>query len=126
MAEKTAVIIDDEPVVVEALAVGDDHLRRGEFVHQPALSGHLGGQIDVVGVEEADPLPPRLGDAGVGTARYYPKPLHKHEHFSRTCRFGAMPVAEKVARGCLSLPVFPEMTDAEVEYVATTTAALLD
>ena len=92
---------------------------------EPEGMRHVYGYYTII-VDDRDALRPRLGDAGVATALYYPKPLHKHEHFIGTCRFGDMPVAEKVAGGCLSLPVFPEMTDAEVEYVATTTAALLD
>ena len=34
-------------------------------------------------------------------------------------------VAEQVARQCVSLPIYPEMKDGEVDYVASTTAALL-
>jgi dTDP-4-amino-4,6-dideoxygalactose transaminase len=34
-------------------------------------------------------------------------------------------VAEQVARQCVSLPIYPEMKDDEVDYVASTTAALL-
>ena len=63
--------------------------------------------------------------AGVATALYYGKPLHRHAHFATTCRFGPMPVAEDVAGRCVSLPIFPEMTDDEVDYVATTAARLL-
>ena len=91
---------------------------------EPDGAHHVYGYYTII-VDDRDALRARLGDAGVATAIYYPKPLHSHEHFSRTCRFGALGNAEKVAAGCLSLPVFPEMTDAEAEYVATTTAALL-
>jgi len=76
-----------------------------------------------INVENRDELRVELGKAGVATALYYPKPLHKHKHFSSTCKFGPLDVAETVAKGCLSLPVFPEMTDDEVEFVATTVAA---
>jgi dTDP-4-amino-4,6-dideoxygalactose transaminase len=85
---------------------------------------HVYGYYTII-VDDRDALRASLGEAGVATALYYPKPLHKHEHFIGTCQFGALEVAERVASGCLSLPIFPEMTDAEVEYVVTTTAALL-
>jgi len=85
---------------------------------------HVYGYYTIV-VEDRDALRARLGDAGVGSAIYYPKPLHRHAHFSGTCRYGALPVAEEVASGCLSLPIFPEMTEEEVDFVATTAAAAL-
>ncbi len=66
-----------------------------------------------------------LKEAGVATALYYGKPLHHHEHYSKTCTYGDMPVAIDACGRCLSLPIFPEMTDAEVEYVATTTRAAI-
>jgi len=85
---------------------------------------HVYGYYTII-VDDRDGLRGRLGEAGVATALYYPKPLHRHAHFSGTCRFDALAVAERIAGGCLSLPVFPEMTDDEVEYVATTVAAAL-
>lgn len=85
---------------------------------------HVYGYYTII-VDDRDALRARLGEAGVATALYYPKPLHRHTHFSDKVRFGDLPIAERVAGGCLSLPVFPEMTDAEVEYVAMTVAAAL-
>ncbi len=91
-----------------------------------ALDGttHVYGYYTIL-VEDRDALRAQLGEAGIGTAIYYPKPLHKHAHFSATCRFDSLEVAERVAGACLTLPIFPELTDTEVDYVATTTAALL-
>ncbi len=85
---------------------------------------HVYGYYTII-VDDRDSLRTQLGEAGVATALYYPKPLHLHAHFAKTCRFESLEVAERVAAGCLSLPVFPEMTDAEVDYVATTVAAAL-
>ena len=76
-------------------------------------------------VDDRDTLRAQLRDAKIATALYYPKPLHKHMHFSTSCRFGPLNVAEQVAQKCVSLPIFPEMKDDEVDYVASTTAALL-
>jgi dTDP-4-amino-4,6-dideoxygalactose transaminase len=76
-------------------------------------------------VEDRDGFRKQMADRGIATAVYYPKPLHRHEHFGRTCRYGALPASEEIAAKCASLPIFPEMTDAEVDYVASTAAALL-
>jgi dTDP-4-amino-4,6-dideoxygalactose transaminase len=85
---------------------------------------HVYGYYTIL-VEDRDDLRAKLAKAGISTAVYYPKPLHHHEHFSATCRFETLQVAERVAQQCVSLPIFPEMTDDEVDYVASATAALL-
>ena len=85
---------------------------------------HVFGYYTIM-VDDRDSVRARLGEAGVATAIYYPKALHEHQHFSTTCRFENLEIASTVARSVLSLPVFPEMTDDEVDYVASTTAALL-
>jgi dTDP-4-amino-4,6-dideoxygalactose transaminase len=85
---------------------------------------HVYGYYTVL-VDRREALREQLRDAGVATALYYAKPLHRHPHFARTCRFGALPVAEHAASCCLSLPIFPEMTDDEVSCVASALARLL-
>jgi dTDP-4-amino-4,6-dideoxygalactose transaminase len=85
---------------------------------------HVYGNYTIC-VSNRDTLRKRLREAGIATAVYYDKPLHQHPYFSNTCRFTELPIAERLARQCISLPIFPEMTDAEVDYVATTTARLL-
>ncbi len=91
----------------------------------PDGSHHVYGYY-TIRVNDREALRKRLGDAGVATALYYPKPLHLHEHFSATCRWESLETAERVVSGVVSLPIFPEMTDEEVDYVASTTASLLD
>lgn len=85
---------------------------------------HIYGYYTIL-VEDRDGLRARLADAEISTAVYYSKPLHLHRHFSSTCRFDTLQVAERISQQCVSLPIFPEMTDDEVDYVASTTAALL-
>lgn len=87
-------------------------------------ANHVYGYYTIL-VDDRHKLRAQLHDAGIATALYYPKPLHKHVHFKAACRFGSLDAAEQVARQCVSLPIFPEMKDDEVDYVASTTAALL-
>jgi len=61
-----------------------------------------------------------LADAGIASAVYYPIPLHRQEVFAAACRGLSLPVAESVAGRCMSLPIFPEMTDGQVEEVVAT------
>ncbi len=70
---------------------------------------------------ERDRLKQYLADQGIGTDIVYPYPLHLQPCFRYLgYREGAFPVAEKLARQCLSLPIVPELTDEEVGYVIET------
>jgi dTDP-4-amino-4,6-dideoxygalactose transaminase len=66
-----------------------------------------------------DKLREHLAAKGVGTALHYPLPLHLQKCYAQLgYKAGDFPVAERAAGGCLSLPVYPELTDQQVEYVA--------
>ena len=60
-----------------------------------------------------------LTDRGIQTGVHYPVPLHLQPAY-RDLGYGAgdFPVSESVAREILSLPLFPEMTDQQVQEVA--------
>jgi len=71
-----------------------------------------------------DSLRAYLQDRGVSTALHYPVPLHLQKCFGELgYAVGDLPVSEKAAMGCLSLPMYPELTDAQVEYVAAMISA---
>lgn len=68
-----------------------------------------------------DGLRQHLTDNGIGTDLIYPRALHQQPCFADVgSAEGALPVSEKLARDCLSLPVFPELTAAEIDYVIAT------
>lgn len=59
-----------------------------------------------------------LANRGVGTSRHYPVPLHLTRAYAHLgYKVGDFPNAERLARECVSLPIWPEMTDAQVEHV---------
>mgnify|MGYP003675383023 CR=1 FL=1 len=68
-----------------------------------------------------DGLRKHLAEHGVGTDLIYPRALHDQPCFAEVKpAMGTLPVAEELARTCLSLPIFPELTTAEIDYVIET------
>jgi dTDP-4-amino-4,6-dideoxygalactose transaminase len=65
-----------------------------------------------------DALREHLTAKEVGTDLIYPVPLHLQKcYHDLGFTEGSFPVAEKAAKTCVSLPIFPELTDAQVEHV---------
>jgi len=70
-------------------------------------------------VPDRDTLQRRLAELGVRTTVYYPVPLHLQPMYRDLgYRVGDFPEAERAAREVLSLPIYPELTDAQVDEVA--------
>lgn len=65
-----------------------------------------------------DRLREHLAQREVGTDLIYPVPLHLQKCYAGLGRGpGSYPVAEQAAATCLSLPVFPELSDEQVDHV---------
>jgi len=59
-----------------------------------------------------------LAEKGIGTGLHYPIPLHiQNAYIKLGFKKGDLPVTEKVAPEILSLPMFPELTEEQIEYV---------
>lgn len=72
----------------------------------------------VVQSRERDQLRTLLQAAGIGTAIHYPLPAHLQPPYRELGGGpGSLPVTERLAQTVLSLPIFPELTDQEVEQV---------
>ena len=66
-----------------------------------------------------DRLMSHLEQCGVGTVSHYPVPIHLQNAYADLgLGLGAFPVAEAAAAEVVSLPIFPQLTDDEVAYVA--------
>jgi dTDP-4-amino-4,6-dideoxygalactose transaminase len=73
----------------------------------------------VVQTNERDALQQRLNEAGVQTGIHYPVPIHLQPAYaSMGHKVGDFPESEKQAGRVLSLPMFPELTDEQINKVA--------
>lgn len=75
----------------------------------------------VLRVERRDALRQHLSEHGVGTAIYYPLSLHEQECFRELgYRRGDFPHSERAAAETLAIPIYPELSDEQIRYVADT------
>ena len=71
-----------------------------------------------------DKVKAQLQERGVGTMVYYPKPIHLLPVYSGAPKRG-LPEAERAAGEVLSLPMWPEITDAQQQRVVSALESLL-
>jgi dTDP-4-amino-4,6-dideoxygalactose transaminase len=75
--------------------------------------------IYAIRVSERDEVVRRLTEVGIASGIHYPVPIHLQEAYDHLeYEAGAFPISERVAEQFISLPMFPELTSAQVEMVA--------
>lgn len=82
------------------------------------------GQYTVF-VEQRERLQKALAEQGIPTAVHYPKPLHRQIAYQRFAPVGGCPVSERLADTVMSLPLSPDLTEADQDRVVTALAGLL-
>lgn len=66
-----------------------------------------------------------MRERGVGTAIYYPEPLHTQPAFCpHLLEIPSLPEAERASREVLALPCFPGLTDSEIDHVCEVVRAV--
>ena len=114
------------------LAAWSEKRRRNAAFYDQALAGIPGVKTPYVDpsnvsifnqytlrVERRDELQKHLNEKKIGNAIYYPLPLHLQPCFEYLgYREGQCPEAERAAREVISIPVYPELTQSQLDEVA--------
>jgi dTDP-4-amino-4,6-dideoxygalactose transaminase len=96
-------------------AAGEKSSRVG--LPRVATDRHIFNQY-VIRVPGRDQLQAALQQRKIGTEVYYPVPLHLQECFAYLGHgAGSYPESERAARETLALPIYPELSEAQLEYV---------
>lgn len=84
----------------------------------PVVPSHIESvwHLYVIRSKQRDALKAHLDQHGITTVIHYPTPPHKQACYSEYSH-AALPVAEMLAREVLSLPMSPDLSDAELEHV---------
>jgi len=81
----------------------------------------------VIRIQKRDELQKYLSENGINTGLHYPIPLHLQNAYRKSrLRNGSYPITEKVSDQILSLPMFPNLTGEQIEYVSQKIKAFLD
>ena len=98
-------------------------------VDRPVETGHSRSvyHLYVIFVEKRDELMKFLMERGIATGLHYPLPLHLQKAYSHLGhRKGDFPVTEDIAERLLSLPMFPELTSSQIEFVVESIKEFID
>ena len=98
-----------------------DQLFAGSKVKTPVIDPANWGIYNqyCIRVPNRDAVKQHLTDRGVGCAIYYPVPLHLQECFKNLGnKPGDLPHSEQACREVLALPIYPELTEEQIRYVA--------
>ena len=98
----------------------------GVILPAEAAYGSSIWHIYAVRLAQRDAVLQKMGERGIGCGIHYPVPVHLQKAYANLgYHAGDFPVSEACADSFLSLPMYPELTDAQIETVVTEFKACL-
>jgi dTDP-4-amino-4,6-dideoxygalactose transaminase len=96
-----------------------------ETPHEDGIGIHVYHQYTLLS-DRRDAIMAALQKNGIACAIYYPVPLHRQNVFAADHAGVSLPVTEAVAARCLSLPIYPELEEADIRRIVAVIGAALD
>ena len=90
----------------------------------PEAAGDV-NHLYVIRIPDRDRVRARLRDQGIATGIHYPVPIHRQPALIDRFAGQRFPQADRACQEILSLPIFPQLSDSEVDRVAETLRAVL-
>ena len=84
--------------------------------HEDGVGVHVYHQYTLL-TDRREAIQQALNAQQIASAIYYPVPLHQQKVFASISAGQRFPVTESVAARCLSLPIYPELSDAAIDEV---------
>ncbi len=108
----------------------DEHAGEAEWISPTRLpfaeADHV-YHLFVVRTDERDALRAHLSQWGVASAVHYPTPIHLTEAYAHLgCGHGSLPVSERLADRICSLPLYPGMTELELERISAAVSSFAE
>jgi dTDP-4-amino-4,6-dideoxygalactose transaminase len=105
------------PAALWKNTTGEGNGGENGIAESPVQNYHIYNQY-IIATPHRDALQRYLKAHNIGTAIYYPLPLHLQGCFADLgCKEGDFPISEASAKQTLALPVFPELKEEQMQYV---------
>ena len=111
---------DEELEAVNRIATKYNNLLQGKVKTPVVTEGYTSSWAQyTIQTDHRDELQARLKAAGIPSMVYYPRTMCQQTAFAHLKQTTSCPVAERLTKTVLSLPMHPYMTDEEIEQVAS-------
>ncbi len=87
--------------------------------HEDGIGLHVYHQYTLL-TDRRDEIIQALQQQDIASAVYYPVPLHKQNVFTQQQAQAKLPITENISERCLSLPIFPELSEADIMHITNT------